>query len=322
MKHIFYCHSPICIITIYETVKKLSDYNEDIVIILSRGARWLYNIKNIKIVDITDEKCFLDVMHIRTPKKVLLAHKKYAEMDKIASNIVDGKDFLLYIPIIEPFTISFIRSKHCLGYYFIEEGILSYSSLQTVRRNRKKNFLFLARLIGIRYYNFYTRFPKFKGTIAISNKAFSWNIYKERVVNRIDNVPLLASDSYNICYNIIVFSHLYYDLKKRYSLIDYCKAIDFTISQIINSDNVAIKFHPVTPKLEKEMMDKIIKYVHANYGNITVLPNEFSIELNVLNYHSKVFCIFTKSSVFKYSKMFNEQSFLIEYDKEKFIITE
>ena len=322
MKHIFYCHSSICIITIYETVKKLSDYNEDIIIILARGAKWFYNLRNVEVIDITDKKCLFDVIHIRTLKKILLAHKNYAEMDRMVSNIVGERDFLLYIPVIEPFSISFIRNKHCLGYYFIEEGILSYQPLQAVRKKRNRNFLFIAKFIGIRYYNFYTRFSTFKGTLAINNKAFPWNIYKERVVNRIDNVPLQTSDSYNICYNIIVFSNLFYKSLKHYSLADYCKAIDFTISQISNSNNIAIKFHPRTPHLEKEMMDEILRYVHTNYANITILPDEFSIELNVLNYHSKVFCVFIKSSVFNYSKMFNEQSFFIGYNKEKLIITE
>ena len=71
MKHIFYTHSNITNLVIFETVLSLVHKKEDVVILTARNIKWLYSNKYISTIDISNyQKLDYDRINIHHKRKL------------------------------------------------------------------------------------------------------------------------------------------------------------------------------------------------------------------------------------------------------------
>lgn len=325
MKHIFYLHSNICVISSYDTIIKLVEKGENVVVVSERHTRFpRFNeiIVTYDIEDIIDRyrksssNVFSQTINYRCD---LIPNYK-----RFAADVIREEPFMLYIPSYSMFTIlPFLHSKYCLGYYFIEEGALSYLSAKSLRkRYLKRRYMkgrFLLDLIGAGETPDYKITRNFKGCIALSNEAFPWCVDKRILTGFNGYYSNIVQDDVDIEHLIITD---YLRSNKSIIIAAFKKIIDSVIKPGF-TPRIGIKFHPTAYAYEGKKIDIIMSELEVLYPdiNLILLPAPFSVEKLMYQRHLSLYSVFNSSSLLLYSIMLKSRSYMLTFCGEQISVT-
>lgn len=319
MQYIFYSHSNICSIVIYNKITQLLDENKSVTLLLCRDTKWNFNTPGLKIIDISDfmRKTIFVRKRVRTFKQIREAKNAYKVCDDYADRIINNEKFELYIPIVGPFIYSFLKSKRLTHYYFIEEGTDSYLDIPNLKKtsNYRPLFKLLSKVLGIRYFFLLYTNNKFRGTLGLSENSFPWNHRNKEIVNFNRNIKI---NQFSGKFNILILSYL--ELSDIHTLKETILYMKDALTEY-SSLPIAIKFHPRSFSIERSMYDLMYSFIKKNTDFI-VFESDYVVEYNVLQYKSNIYCLLNKSSIAIYSKMFSADTFLVENINHSINITQ
>lgn len=323
MNHIFYLHSNICSIIAYDIIKQLP-VEDKVVVIANRGCSFFAFKDRIVYYDAT--KMFegycnhLDSLLKKDTYKSLKLYKKYlTDVKKWLKKIIGGNEFILYTPNYAVDMCRILgRMKYCQKYYYIEEGTMSYMSIDSIK---KLNYNFKTRIGNVaRFFLLGTRTcfqlninAKFAGTIALSNDAFVWNKNRERKL--VDGKEYLRLKSKGMTFYdyIIIISYGSYEIDETLS------AIEVAIKDILKvhqSQSIAIKLHPQSYFYYPDYTHKLEKRIQERFGkSIAILSVTYPVEAAIVLNHTSIYSIFVRSSLSLYSLVLNKkETYLINPD--------
>lgn len=307
MKHIFYLHSNICVIAAYDSIVQLVEKGEPVVVVSERKTRFpLYDdiILTYDIEEIIDRyrkntSNFLSTF-------INYRFNLYPRYKEFAKKVIDEEDFLLYIPSYCMYTIMpFLDSRHCRGYYFIEEGTMSFLSGDALRKRylsrRYRGGRFLLDLTGMKEMPDYNVTDKFMGCIALSEKSFPWCAEKRIVTGMAGYYSNMKQEVADIDY-LIITDYLRDDkdiIKEGFKMV-----IDGILEKETNA-KIGIKFHPTACMYEEKKIEIIMAEMYSAYPQVSFvqLPSTYSVE--ALMYHRKIhlYSVFNISSLLLYGLM-------------------
>lgn len=311
MKHIFCLHSNICVIVSLDIIERLIERKEEVVILLSRNCSFNFFGDKIKIYDVHKKyegsQLFIGSLFSISTYKQIFKYKKYLSLLKDdLSEIIGHEKFVFYTPNYATSIAPILGdSKYCEGYYFLEEGTLSYLDKRFLKKRWFSIKTKIANVIrycfGIKSFFQLTITPKYKGTVALSPKCFPWN-NKEKNVTSFDTYLTHTSKSFHPYDNILLVGYNEYNLEiVKQAIISAVQYINTTRQ----NKSIAIKFHPHTyaynpayAKLMECLVSESLKYL-----NITILQNSYPVEAAILNNNSTIFSLFGLSSLSFYSIM-------------------
>lgn len=318
MKHIFYIHSNICSIVVYDSIVQLLNSGDDVIVVTSRNAKWKYLLDKVKVYDLSDihdeylknkskhnDNAFYRLWNYETKQRSVL----YGFCKKI----INKEEFIFYVPHYALiYAKPFLTSKYMKAYYYLEEGVLSYSPLQYLKDKyyyptKYSLHGFLYYLFGINYGFMLKKGDRFKGTIAISKKAFLWND-QERIVNSFESYVNSTSNNVNAYDAILVSSSINNKIELNKAVI---KESAIYICNKKPGARIGIKFHPSAYSYEKEQCDVISQYIENELTqyNISILPIDFVIEKEIFSNKAEVYSLLALSSLSLYSVQFADRAY-------------
>lgn len=306
MKHIFYIHSNITSVCSYETIKKLQDSGEEVIIILTRSTKWPYDNNNLCIIDFSLLLSFYfsKLPKIRSIKDVVMSKILKKRIVEIIKKITNNDEYLMYIPQYHIGIVSFFCDyKQCKAYYYIEEGVGAYLPKEEVKLLYSPTFRVFSILFGVPYHYLFHINKKFKGVIAINDQAFPW--YKgHKIINNVCT-KLSGDDDYSMRKNIIILPPLTIDNEELKELIL------FIYNHLSYNSNIpiAVKFHPKSSTREKEAFSEIQELVKEL--NIEILPNHFVVEFSIFDANSIIYSLQEKSSLLLYAYIAGVESYWV-----------
>ena len=320
MNHIYFLHSNICTIVAFKTIKELIEKGDNVVIILNRGTKFPFFEGKVRIFDIqyiTDE-------YRKSSSNVIGKYLNYRFhylplFDETAKEIIGEEEFILYAPSYNLFILRyFFNSSYLKGYYYLEEGTLSYTSKKLLlRRYYKKIFLkgrLVSGLLGLREYFDSKVTKKFKGCICLSDQAFQWLSYN-KTISTIDDYLYALDEPPLIVDALIVTGYLNEDILELY------KGLDSIFAQIRlkNQKSVAVKFHPTAASYQREKCKQIKTYLTSKYTNTEILfvNTSYSLEGSLYQRKTDLYSIFGMSSLCLYSLIFGSRSYVINRETPK-----
>jgi len=308
MLNIFWIHSHITFLISREIIISRLGKGENIIIFLSRGYQLpiLFEKNNIQIVICPWYRENSRKGHnILVKSNILETRKNVKECKGILDSYINDKPFILFAPTSWEYTVALlIKHRYCKGYYYIEEGTLSYMEDGNVMR---RNFLIkqISKYIyNLPYLGMLGQLSNFIGTYAISEEAFPWNKKREKHLISFVHEKQYYTEYLNIK-KIIIFDHL--------NMLDedLIKFIN-KLCNFLKNNNIlefAYKFHPVTKSQQNK--ETIIRNA-LNKFSVTELPSDFIIELFLINRQISMYSINSLSSLSIYAKKFGSKSFLIK----------
>lgn len=317
MTHIFLVHSHICSLAVHSTVKKLLECGYKVIILENRAYEWPFMEKKIILKDIT-KYSFYNLYGIREIRSLydICCMKKYQhKAEKLIKDIIDDENFIYYTPgYTMGLSSFFINNSKCKGYFYIEEGVLAYRSAEFLKQHYydwRKNVI--AKFLNLRYGFILSCTHKFKGTIAISEKAFPWN-KKHKVVNGLNREEIKSYFKDEMYSDIVVFSHL----NETISELEVTFSFLIKHFEQLNCQRFAIKFHPHSYIYDLEKINYILKLVSKCQGvDIIILPKEYIVEYAIVCYKACIYSINVISSLALYALIFGSQSFYIKLEEGK-----
>ena len=322
MKHIFYLHSNICAIVSYSIISELVRNNEEVVIVSERKTTFPSFNDKIKIFDVQH---VIDTFRKKDQK--LIGHVINYKFDlipqlkKFAKEIIDSQKFILYIPSCNMFTIKhFLKDKNCCGYYFIEEGTLSYLSKGKLKEryftSKYRQGKILLSLLGMGVAYEFKQSNKFMGCICLSDKGFPWCPGSQKKV--VDIKESLSAFEKNTIKTDVVITTDYL----RGPLNNYLKAFDLVINNIVEENpniTIYIKFHPTAYLFEETKMKKICGFIDGKYfKNVKgYLPPSFLMEGFLCDSRVSLYSIFGISSLLLYALAFGSTAFIVNMDNDE-----
>jgi len=321
MEHVFFIHSNICSIVVYNTVKSILVKGEKVRIMLDRSAKWCYNTEGISFIDTTPIMLEYNGI-IRTGKhsirNMLKLRKIIKKLEQYSANVIGCQDFILYITQYRPPLSSiFCENKYCKGFYYFEEGTMSYRTLEYVKKITGYSMFrdLISNCLGLRYHSFFHINEKFRGTISIDNHAFPWN-QENRILNKCETVNT-KDFNYNIKRNIIIMGPMY---RNTDNVEEVKTCLGYLNEKIGGLEKMAIKFHPLFSKEEKEKIEKIC--VYAQSMGIEVLSNEFVVEFNLIQSKANIYSLFSKSSLALYAFLLGGRAYDVKQEMNGYSINE
>ena len=327
MKHIFYLHSNICAIVSHGIISDLVRNNEEVVVVSERKTIFPSFKDQIKVYDIQQ---IIDTYRKKDQK--LIGHVINYRFDlipqlrKFAKDVIGDQEFILYLPSCNMFTIQpFFKSKYCSGYYFIEEGTLSYLSKEKLKQryytSKYKKGLFLLDFfnMGIAYEFKVTN--KFRGCICLSDKAYPWCSHDLKTFVNIKD-SLAVFEYKNISTDVVITTDYLRRQKEN-----YLDAFDFVINKVMSENpsyKIYVKFHPTAYLFEETKMNEIIDYLKEKYGDIIkgfLLPS-YLMEGLLCDNKVCLYSIFCQSSLLLYALVFGSKAFVVEKDNNDITINE
>lgn len=303
MLHIFYTHSHITSIVIYDTIRKLLEQGERVVVITRRSQQWKSE-KNVSVVDLSNYTItsLLSISYLKTIK----------EIKKILTEAINHTPYYLYIPDSYEIVCSILqKSSYCERYYYIEEGSISYAKsfsrhLRITRRikNVVKN------LCGFSTSDFILS-QKFGGTISISEKAFPWN-KKERIINSPKSYLENCISGQELFENYIIFGYLNVGISQLHYLVD-------AICRFIKENHlvsIAAKFHPYSYKVNPSAIKDLTEYMQKKDIDFTILQNDYVVEKALLLKKSNILSVQDATSLMIYALQNGGSAFLFKNGEE------
>lgn len=319
MKHIFYLHSNICVISSYDTIVSLIDKHEDVVVISERNTLFpqyndiimTYDIE--EVIDKHRKKTSNPLLQIINYRCDLIPRYK-----EFAKEVIENEEFVLYIPSFNMYTIRpFLNNKYCKGYYYIEEGTLSYMSVDSLRKKYlKRRYLqgrVLLDLIGAGETLDYKIIKNFKGCIALSAEAFPWCKDKKQLTGLDGYYSNTTTENVNIEHLIITD----YLRSEQHLYVSAFKKIIESVLRLGGQPQIGIKFHPTAYAYEEVKIQGIMMEVEKEYRAISfkLLPSSFSVEALMYRRHLNVYSVFNLSSLLLYSIMLKSKSYMMTCDR-------
>lgn len=323
MKHIFSIHSNICAIAIYDTVRHLVEEKKQVIIVSDRNTKFPFFTSSIKFYDI---QYITDKYKKNTSNlfcKLVNYAISYLPQYKIsARDIINDEEFILYLSSSNYFTMTpYLRSKKCKGYYYIEEGSMSYMPLNLLKKIYYRQLAsrqFLLNIIGSRTRFDYAIDDRYLGCICLSEKAFPW-CNDKKIVNTFNGYFFnIQQEEINADY-LIITDYLNEDTSK------YINAFEKIIDSIMNRveiKKIAIKFHPTAMSYESQKARIIVDTIKTSYSNITfvILDPSFSIEKLMSQHKVNVYCVFGMSSLLLYSCVMGSTPYYLEHDSNGLVV--
>jgi hypothetical protein len=239
----------------------------------------------------------LDKRHIMATRRTLVKCRNYID------GIIKDRPFVMYIPTTFEFSIGcFLENKLCRGYFFIEEGGLSYRATpDTGLINNFKRWI--SRVVyGIPYNKMLAVMPHFQGVFATNESAFPWCENNRTIVPiKFRDTPGLGSVK-----AMVVFSHLNTDIPTLAHLIT--KTANYLNTKNILGEYVCYKLHPGShDKPEKE---QIVRDMMNEYGYVE-LSKETILEACLMKSKPLVISVGIESSVAIYGRRFGCECLII-----------
>lgn len=319
MKHIFYVHSNICIVSIFDTVLKIINESSDKILILqNRGCKWFYYDKRIEIINCEDFRIGhplqLRKENLRTIFGALFKYRCFLKrLKETVEKIINAEPFVIYLPTYNnEIADMFIRNVYCKGYYFIEEGSIDYLPLSFIKKIscHTKQAVFkkiIFPIIGTRFFFILHQNKKFLGCIALYEEAFSF-IKKTHFINKIDSYVECACQQ-NSYSNIIVTGYLF----ESNEMIK--ASISLLLEYINPCESVAIKVHPEVYSYP-EKIELIRDIIKDSCRDVVLLDASYSVELSIFIKHSNIYSLFTKSSLMLYAIKNSAKAFVVTYSND------
>lgn len=312
MLHIFWIHSHITYLISREIILTIND-DEEIIIFLSRRYE-LPNIadfqtKKIKVIEFPWYRDNIRLYpNILYKKNILQTRKNVKQCLSFFNKNINNKPFILYIPTSWEYSITLMmHHPKCNSYYYIEEGTLAYLENGHKERTSVLRTLFIKIIYNLHYLGMYGILDNFKGSYALSEKAFPWHSKEKKIVK------WSKKDGYYkelFCFDkIIIFDYLNFSIEELHKFLTQLKYF----LQDNNITDFIFKFHPATKGYASE--DIVRSYLKQ--FNIKEADPGFIVELFVMNHPLNIYCVNSISSISKYAANTGSNCFFIKYDKEK-----
>jgi len=231
------------------------------------------------------------------------------------NRLFDYEEYVMYIPQYRNILASSLcKNKFCKGYYFLEEGIGAYASIQWNKEAMGYSSFFhiISIFTGAPYYTDYYTNNKMKGTIALSDSAFPW-YSGNKTVNKFE-YPF-DRNVYEKKRTIIILPPVTKD----------CDSIKVLLNDLIrhlnadSSNTIALKFHPRTGDKERNGIALIKEFI----GNkVEILPDDFCIEYNLMAEQSAIYSIIVKSSLLVYAINYHRKAYFVDYSNNGLLVEE
>ena len=245
----------------------------------------------------------------------------YPQCKKFAKRIINREDAIVYTPSYNMYSVRpFLDSKYCKGYFYIEDGALSYLSAESLHKRyykrKYKGGLFLMSLLGAGekpdcYVN-----KKFMGCVGVSEYAYPWCM-KNKVITSVTEFFSIQSYEDLGVKHVIISDYLRGDCSV---ILD---AFNKVIDRIEREDHpkiIAIKFHPSAYTYELEKTKKLKNEIKKKYNNIEFifLSSQYSIETMMYFTSVQLYSIFGASSLLLYALVLKSKAFMVNH-KDKLI---
>lgn len=321
MNHIFYLHSNTCVISSFDVIGELLSRNENVIIITERNTKFPFFEGRVKLYDMQK---IIDAYRKKTNNLVKLVINYrvtlHPQCKRFAEEIINNEDFIFYTPSYNMYTVKpFLQNKYIRGYYFIEEGFMSYLSEKTLwthfRNKQIKKGRALMKIVGAGESYDYKVTTLFKGCYGLSKYSFPWCDEQNKFLSQFDGY----------------FSSIPYERVNSDYLIttDFLKAdiniIKSAFRNVIEEINVhgkdvtiAIKFHPQALVYEKNKTEEVIRFLRKEYSkiNFVILPAHFSVEAMMFYGKINLYCVFGLSSLQLYGLMLNANVYMVNKESE------
>lgn len=123
MKHIFTVHSHITYLSALAVIKYKQFPNEDIIIITNKYNPALKKYQSYPSYDQLENSVWKKLKHLNYP----------AAYDKYIFDLTKGEEFTAYIDLMSAPNRILITNKNCIGFHFLEEGIVNYGNYDSLR---------------------------------------------------------------------------------------------------------------------------------------------------------------------------------------------
>ena len=312
MKHVFILHSNITALCASNYIKHFSPSN--ILILTRRGYIWPFEKDLYTIIDISHIEEEMDISYKSSCTFIDRYRKRVDKEDMLIKQtrlLVNEEDFLLYTPHLDIILArNFIENPFCNGFYYLEEGLMSYTPIKTLKKRYFKQWrkIVFYYFMGWKFYfYYYSKTNKFLGSIGLTEEAFSWN-KKEKIVLKLKQSSEKIDKKIKY---LIVCGYLEEDIN------DINKCIKIVIDNIHseNKEEIALKLHPQSFFNNREKTDVL---TNRWSGILKVLPSDFIAEELLLSCTPVVFNICEFSSLSMYALKFGCKLYLI--DNKSFIL--
>lgn len=315
VSHIFSIHSNICVVVVYDTIRKLLDEGNKVIVVSDRNTSFPF---------FSDKIIFHDIQYItdqyrKQTSNLFKRLKNYAfdylpQYKKSALSIINEEDFILYLSSKNYFTmVPYLKNKHCKGYYYIEEGSMSYMDIDVLKRRYYKQLYhgqILLNFIGSSTSFDYEIDERFLGCIATSMDAFPW-CKENKIITTMDgyfsNIPVSNVD----IDTLIITDYLNDD--KSIVVDAFKKIIDEALSTHKVS-KIGIKFHPTAYSYQGEKIKEVLLEIRRRYSiEFVQLSASFSVEAYMFHRHIKIYSVFNVSSLLLYALLLGSRPFMLTH---------
>lgn len=312
MLHIFWVHSHITYLVSKEIILTLGK-EEEIIIYLARRYKLPnvsdFNDKKIEVIEFPwyrhNIRLEANILH---KKNILKTRNNAKQCLSLFNEYINNKPYILYIPTSWEYSITLMMTHpKCVSYYYIEEGTLAYLKNGDKERTSIIRRILVKLVYGLDYMGMYAILKNFKGSYAVSDKAFPWH-NKER--------------------NIVEWSKVnnYYEEMSSYEKIIIFDYLDFTSEELLkfstqlnnwlkenNINNFIYKFHPATKGNDSEkIIRSSLKQFYSKEAN-----SDFVVEMFILNHPLMIYCVNSISSISMYATTHGCKCYYIKYNKEE-----
>lgn len=323
MMHIFCLHSNICVITSLSLIEQLLIKNEKIIILSTRGCSFDYFTDKVVVFDLQK-----DFAGMQTILGSLLSMKTYSTIPRYKlylirlknylNKIINNEEYFFYTPNFGTSVAPILENNRlCKGYYFLEEGTLSYLDYIWLKEkwfSRKTRFAnVIRRLFGLNSFFQLTTTEKFKGTISLSPFCFPWN-KNEKIVVSPNTYIEQTRPPFEHYKGIILIGYYVYDLKFVETALK--KAVSALNKSIESVCDMAVKLHPHTYSYTPNYAYSLERLIKTSFPEMKILPIAYSVELSIIKYDTQIVSIFGLSSLSLYSIMLKSiPTYNIRYEK-------
>ena len=329
MHHIFQVHNFISVSLAREYIKKHCLPFNKCVFIYWRGSNiykkktdefewkeYTFAQKNIDFREFTDYS-LIDFSKIFQYKKII------REFNHWIKKVCRGEAFLFYTPHLAYVRDRIIISqKKCQGFFFIEEGLMSYhtkisnhklTEIITFKEKIKSviifnNFIYLKESI-------FPEGKKFKGAISISKESFKG--FQNQIIV---GIPFEKKEYPEELENILILDD-YRNEKDVYEK-NYYSVINLLLNQIVftNKKNIYFKVHPGFEK-DKNALKKISLYLKSKEQELNIkiikLSKSYSLENIAFSLGNKVSFYGVYSAAMLYAHFCNSNTFFYTHELAK-----
>lgn len=304
MKNVFYIHSHITYFVAKGVIKHLKINSDSLIFIISRSYenRALLEVKCINFTEIHDALDDFNVLNFKTKLPFI------KRIDDALKNALEDHEFRVFLPhVFHPLMQIIGTNVNCKELHILEEGVNAYSSYfmhfkdKSLIKGVGKKILNSISFIGKGRIFFIKNFDlrKFKKTIkpiffTVTSKGFKGLPY---TVVRVKMIPE-KNVQYKLNSNHVLVLEGAVE-QGNLNRNSFMKAIETLLSDI-NTNQIAIKFHPAQSVLNK---DEILNIIIAQNKQAEVIPNHIAFEQLILDNPNISVHGFTTSLLF-YAKEF------------------